>query len=80
MAKRVSQDIKNKKSHSKKTAKRLAIKHAMLAGRKSKKKGKEKWQEEVGGINPFVAVARSEVGYCGFDSSFPRDTIIFYTP
>ena len=42
MAKRVSQDIKNKKSHSKKTAKRLAIKHAMLAGRKSKKKGKKK--------------------------------------
>lgn len=28
MAKRLSQDIKNKASHSKKTKKRLAIKHA----------------------------------------------------
>lgn len=34
MAKRVSQDIKNKKSRSKKTKKRLAAKHAMLKGRK----------------------------------------------
>jgi len=37
MAKRQSQDIKNKTSHSKKTKKRLAIKYAMLAGRKRKK-------------------------------------------
>lgn len=33
MAKRVSQDIKNKKSRSRKTAKRLAAKHAMLAAK-----------------------------------------------
>ncbi len=38
MAKRASQDIKNKKSRSKKTKKRLAAKHAMLAARKAKKR------------------------------------------
>ena len=37
MAKRASQDIKNKASHSRKTKKRLAIKHAMLAARKKSK-------------------------------------------
>jgi hypothetical protein len=31
MAKRISQDIKNKKSHSRKTKKRLAIKYAKKA-------------------------------------------------
>jgi hypothetical protein len=36
MAKRLSQDIKNKTSRSKKTAKRLAIKREMLASRKKK--------------------------------------------
>ena len=34
MAKRASQDVKNKTSRSRKTKKRLAIKHAMLAARK----------------------------------------------
>lgn len=34
MAKRASQDIKNKASRSRKTKKRLAAKHAMLAARK----------------------------------------------
>jgi hypothetical protein len=37
MAKRASQDIKNKKSHSHKTKKRLAVKYAMLAIKKAKK-------------------------------------------
>lgn len=37
MAKRISQDIKNKKSRSKKTKKRLLIKAAMLASRKKRK-------------------------------------------
>jgi hypothetical protein len=43
MAKRAAQDIKNKTSRSKKTKKRLAIKHAMLAAKKAKKgkKGKK---------------------------------------
>jgi hypothetical protein len=36
MAKRLSQDIKNKTSRSKKTKKRLAVKKAMLASRKKK--------------------------------------------
>jgi hypothetical protein len=36
MAKRKSVDIKRKKSHSHKTAKRLAVKAAMLAARKKK--------------------------------------------
>ncbi|MDO8575870.1 MAG: hypothetical protein Q7R90_00980 [bacterium] len=38
MAKRASQDIKNKKSRSRKTAKRLATKRAMLAARAPKRK------------------------------------------
>lgn len=42
MAKRASQDIKNKTSRSKKTTKRLAIKHAMLASKKAKKNLKGK--------------------------------------
>jgi hypothetical protein len=33
MAKRANQDIKNKKSRSRKTAKRLAAKHTMLAAK-----------------------------------------------
>jgi hypothetical protein len=33
MAKRLNQDIKNRKSHSRKTTKRLAAKRAMLAAR-----------------------------------------------
>lgn len=37
MAKRASQDIKNKTSRSRKTTKRLAIKHARLAAKKAKK-------------------------------------------
>lgn len=37
MAKRASQDIKNKTSRSRKTAKRLAAKHARLALKKAKK-------------------------------------------
>lgn len=37
MAKRKSQDIKNKTSRSRKTAKRLAIKKAMLEAKASKK-------------------------------------------
>jgi hypothetical protein len=37
MAKRLSQDIKNKASRSKKTKKRLAVKHTMLSARKTKK-------------------------------------------
>jgi hypothetical protein len=37
MAKRASQDIKNKTSRSRKTAKRLATKHARLAAKKAKK-------------------------------------------
>lgn len=37
MAKRASQDIKNKTSRSRKTKKRLAIKHARLAAKKAKK-------------------------------------------
>ncbi|MEK7120887.1 MAG: hypothetical protein AAB840_02240 [Patescibacteria group bacterium] len=41
MAKRLSQDIKNKTSRSKKTKKRLAVKHAMLFARKAKT-GKKK--------------------------------------
>ena len=36
MAKRLSQDIKNKASRSKKTKKRLAIKRAKIAARKNK--------------------------------------------
>lgn len=36
MAKRLSQDIKNKASRSKKTKKRLAIKRAKIAARKKK--------------------------------------------
>lgn len=36
MAKRISQDIKNKKSHSRKTKKRLAIKFAKKAEIKAK--------------------------------------------
>lgn len=36
MAKRASQDIKNKKSRSKKTKKRIATKHARLAKNKKK--------------------------------------------
>ena len=36
MAKRASQDIKNKTSRSKKTQKRLAVKRAMLANKKKK--------------------------------------------
>jgi len=35
MAKRLSQDIKNKTSRSRKTKKRLAAKRAMLASKKS---------------------------------------------
>ena len=42
MAKRASQDIKNKTSRSKKTTKRLAVKHAMLAAKKVKKNKKGK--------------------------------------
>jgi len=38
MAKRASQDIKNKKSRSRKTKKRLEAKRAMLAARTSKKR------------------------------------------
>ncbi len=38
MAKRAAQDIKNKTSRSRKTKKRLAIKKAMLAARRSKKR------------------------------------------
>jgi hypothetical protein len=38
MAKRASQDIKNKKSRSRKTKKRLAAKRAMLASRAAKKR------------------------------------------
>jgi len=41
MAKRLSQDIKNKKSRSKKTPKRLAAKHARIAA-KGAKIGKKK--------------------------------------
>jgi len=37
MAKRESQDIKNKRSHSKKTKKRLLAKKLMLASRKKRK-------------------------------------------
>lgn len=37
MAKRASQDIKNKTSRSKKTKKRLAVKHAKIAVKKAKK-------------------------------------------
>ena len=37
MAKRAAQDIKNKTSRSKKTQKRLAIKHVRLAAKKAKK-------------------------------------------
>lgn len=37
MAKRASQDIKNKTSRSTKTKKRLAAKHAKLAAKKAKK-------------------------------------------
>ena len=37
MAKRLSQDIKNKASHSKKTKKRLAIKAAAKAARKPRR-------------------------------------------
>jgi hypothetical protein len=37
MAKRLSQDIKNKTSRSKKTAKRLAVKREMLAARKKRR-------------------------------------------
>jgi len=37
MAKRASQDIKNKRSHSHKTKKRLAVKFAMIAAKKTKK-------------------------------------------
>jgi len=36
MAKRASQDIKNKTSRSRKTKKRLAIKHARLAAAKAR--------------------------------------------
>ena len=36
MAKRAAQDIKNKASRSRKTKKRLATKHAMLAARKKR--------------------------------------------
>jgi hypothetical protein len=36
MAKRLSQDIKNKTSRSKKTKKRLAVKREMLAKRKKR--------------------------------------------
>ncbi|MBI4120840.1 MAG: hypothetical protein HY457_01110 [Parcubacteria group bacterium] len=47
MAKRASQDIKNKKSHSPKTKKRLAAKKAMLAARKPRRGSvrfrREKW-------------------------------------
>ena len=38
MAKRASQDIKNKKSRSRKTKKRLEAKRAMLAARAPKRK------------------------------------------
>jgi hypothetical protein len=37
MAKRLSQDIKNKASRSKKTKKRLVVKHTMLKAKKVKK-------------------------------------------
>ncbi len=37
MAKRASQDIKNKTSRSRKTKKRLVAKHAKLAAKKAKK-------------------------------------------
>ncbi len=37
MAKRAAQDIKNKTSRSKKTKKRLVIKHARNAAKKAKK-------------------------------------------
>jgi len=37
MAKRASQDIKNKTSRSRKTKKRMTIKHARLAAKKAKK-------------------------------------------
>lgn len=36
MAKRLSQDIKNKKSRSKKTVKRLKIKHERIAKKRAK--------------------------------------------
>lgn len=45
MAKRLNQDIKNKTSRSKKTKKRLAIKHARIAAKAAKrhpKKGVQK--------------------------------------
>lgn len=38
MAKRLAQDIKNKTSRSRKTKKRLAIKHARKAGARAKKR------------------------------------------
>ncbi len=38
MAKRLSQDVKNKTSRSTKTKKRIATKHAMLDARKAAKK------------------------------------------
>jgi hypothetical protein len=41
MAKRLSQDIKNKSSRSKKTKKRIATKHAKLSAKKVKKSKKK---------------------------------------
>ena len=41
MAKRLSQDIKNKASHSKKTKKRLAIKYAAKAAAATKRTKKK---------------------------------------
>lgn len=40
MAKRLNQGIKNKASHSKKTKKRIAIKHAAKKARQAKQKRK----------------------------------------
>ena len=42
MAKRASQDIKNKKSRSRKTTKRLAAKKVMLADKSARRKTKMK--------------------------------------
>ena len=42
MAKRAYVDIRQKKSRSRKTAKRLAVKHAMLAAKAAKRRGKKR--------------------------------------
>ncbi len=47
MAKRTSQDIKNKKSRSRKTAKRLKAKHVMLAA-KGTRRGSVRFKRSTG--------------------------------